>query len=247
MENNMNSLVPVTEKSVTVNVDDAIQEWKNYQRLCNELLDESDFQVYKRKENGVLVERKFKKKSAWQKLGRAFNVATEIINKEIIRNKLNVIMEAEYTVRATLPNGRSVIAEGTCDRHESGKSNVNSHTIKSIAETRAVNRAISLVIGAGEVSDEELDPNFLIENEESVNTIDAEFSTANEVEPIQDDPVSKNWVRSFCKILKGQGKPCRKGVLIRCAKSCDKLSSEEKEQVILYIKSLPNGEIDLDD
>lgn len=237
----MSDLVSRTEGEIlTVNVENALEEWNAYQELTKKLLDETDYHIHKGK--------KYKKKSAWQKYARAFNINTEIVSKEIIRSKTNAVLEAEYTVRATLPNGRYVESDGSCDRREAGKKDMSSHSIKATAKTRATNRAISELIGAGDVSADELDPAF--DNYSSApvdNYVVADFTTADEIEPIPEDPVSKNWVRSFCKILKGQGKPCRKGVLIKCAKDCDKLSSEEKEQVILHIKSLPNGEIDLDD
>lgn len=233
------SNIVTTENTIVVDVDNALDEWRAYQRLTNELLDDSDYHCHKGK--------KYKKKSAWQKYARAFNVNTEIVNKEIIRSKTNAVIEAEYTVRATLPNGRYVESDGSCDRREAGKSEMSSHSIKATAKTRATNRAISELIGAGDVSADELDPAFDNDFIEASYSNNSAFVPANNIEPIADDPVSRNWVKSFCKILKEQGKPCRKGTLLKCARKCDKLSSEEKEQVILYIKSLPNGEIELDD
>ena len=237
----MNELVPKTEAEILpVNVENALEEWNAYQELTKKLLDDSDYQEHKGK--------KYKKKSAWQKYARAFNINTEIVSKEIIRSKTNSVIEAEYTVRATLPNGRYVESDGSCDRREPGKKDMSSHSIKATAKTRATNRAISELIGAGDVSADELDPAF--DKYRSAPVIDYpvdEFETADVVESIPEDPVSRNWVKSFCRILKEKGKPCRKGVLIKCVKNCEKLSPEEKDQITLYIKSLPNGEIDLDD
>jgi hypothetical protein len=42
-----------------VDVDQAVEHWKTYQKLTNHLLDESDYQK--------IGDRKFKKKSAWRK------------------------------------------------------------------------------------------------------------------------------------------------------------------------------------
>ena len=60
-------------------VDVAIEQWDAYQKLCKGLLNDTDYQeiiVKEKDENGnyVKVKRHFKKKSAWQKLSRAFNV-----------------------------------------------------------------------------------------------------------------------------------------------------------------------------
>ena len=142
-------------------VDVAIEQWDAYQRLCKGLLNDNDYQeiiVKEKDENGnyVKVKRHFKKKSAWQKLSRAFNVDTTIVDREIERTKMGRVREAYYCVRATLPNGRSVESDALCSRSEKGKDKVSDHTIMSTAKTRATNRAIAELIGAGEVSAEEM-------------------------------------------------------------------------------------------
>lgn len=155
------------------NVDKAIQEWKAYQKLCGKdgILDETDYQkilVKQKDENGkyVLTEVEFKKKSAWQKLSRAFNVETKIVEKEWFRTKTGAIKEAYYCVQATLPNGRSVESDALCSRSEKGKQKLSNHSIISIAKTRATNRAIAELIGAGEVSSEEMHSEYKVSNEE---------------------------------------------------------------------------------
>ena len=142
-------------------VDVAIEQWDAYQRLCKGLLNDNDYQeiiVKEKDENGnyVKVKRHFKKKSAWQKLSRAFNVDTEIVDREIERTKMERVREAYYCVRASLPNGRSVESDALCSRSEKGKDKVSDQTIMSTAKTRATNRAIAELIGAGEVSAEEM-------------------------------------------------------------------------------------------
>ena len=150
------------------NVDIAKQQWKAYQILCSKdgILDENDFQKIRVKDKDpetgqyVMVEREFKKKTAWQKLGRAFNVDTKIVEREFQRTKTGRINEAYYCVRASLPNGRSVESDALCSRAEKGKSKVSDHTIMATAKTRATNRAIGELIGAGEVSAEEITSEF---------------------------------------------------------------------------------------
>lgn len=142
-------------------VDIAIEQWDAYQKLCKGLLNDSDYQeiiVKEKDETGsyVSVKRHFKKKSAWQKLSRAFNVDTKIVDRELERTKIGRVREAYYCVRATLPNGRSVESDALCSRSEKGKDKVSDHTIMSTAKTRATNRAIAELIGAGEVSAEEM-------------------------------------------------------------------------------------------
>ena len=142
-------------------VDVAIEQWDAYQKLCKGLLNETDYQeiIVKEKDedgNYVKVKRHFKKKSAWQKLSRAFNVDTTIVDRSLERTKMGRVREAYYYVRATLPNGRSVESDALCSRSEKGKDKVSDHTIMSTAKTRATNRAIAELIGAGEVSAEEM-------------------------------------------------------------------------------------------
>lgn len=211
------------------NVDLAKKQWAAYQELCKGILDKSDYQkiIVKEKDSEtgkyISVEREFKKKTAWQKLGRAFNVDTRIVEKEFQRTKTGRINEAYYCVRATLPNGRSVESDALCSRTEKGKSKVSDHTIMSTAKTRATNRAISELIGAGEVSSDEMtaeykavddpDHHYISHNQhtdpedtidvDSVSpaedAVDSVFTTAAEIgEPKpEDDPV-----RNSCIMIK---------------------------------------------
>lgn len=182
--------LPTTIENNVVDVDHALKEWRAYQRLCKELLDDSDYQEYtqKDKKTGKIITKRSPKKSAWFKLGRAFNVRTKIVEKEFTLTKTGATQEAYYIIRAELPNGRTVESDGSCSRLEKGKKEATSHTIRSTAKTRATNRAIGELIGAGEVSAEELDSSF-----DNVNVIEAEveeivesaydtsFSTAKEL------------------------------------------------------------------
>ena len=131
----------------TVNVDQALQEWYAYQTITEKMLDESDYQDIKGKA--------FKKKSAWRKYARAFNISDEIIEKDVVKTEKGNVIEASFVVRATLPNGRYAEGWGNCSRQEGNKSHPN-HDIPSTAHTRAKNRAIADLIGAGEVSAEEI-------------------------------------------------------------------------------------------
>ena len=161
----------ITQDNVP-DVDIAIEQWDAYQKLCKGLLNETDYQeiIVKEKDsegNYVKVKRHFKKKSAWQKLSRAFNVDTKIVDRDIERTKMGRVKEAYYCVRATLPNGRSVESDALCSRSEKGKDKVSDHTIMSTAKTRATNRAIAELIGAGEVSAEEMTAEKMIASSQS--------------------------------------------------------------------------------
>ena len=147
---NENEIVVVEDNSAaisTVNVDQALEEWNAYQKITELMLDETDYQQ--------IQGRAFKKKSAWRKYARAFNITTEIIDKDIVKTDKGAVKEASFIVRATLPTGRYADGWGNCSRQEGNKAHPN-HDIPATAMTRATNRAIADLIGAGEVTAEEI-------------------------------------------------------------------------------------------
>lgn len=177
------------------NVDVAIEQWDAYQKLCKGLLNDSDYQEITIKEkdetgNYVKVKRHFKKKSAWQKLSRAFNVDTSIVYRELERTKTGRIKEAYYCIRATLPNGRSVESDALCSRTERGKDKVSDHTIMSTAKTRATNRAISELIGAGEVSSDEMTAEYRIVDDSDQQDIAHTDSLKEKTSNVDAEPIN---------------------------------------------------------
>lgn len=142
-------------------VDTLMQQWSDYQKLTKLLITEDDYQVFKfRNKDGQIEEKKAKKKSAWRKYARAFNISDEIV-KEEKENDSNGNTIWRFHVRAFANDRegktiRSVIGIGACS---TGERNFNKHEHDpyATAHTRAKNRAISDIIGAGEVSAEEMD------------------------------------------------------------------------------------------
>ncbi|MBQ2654037.1 MAG: hypothetical protein IJF83_10815 [Methanobrevibacter sp.] len=169
----MNDLVEVGDNSPTTNnfemvdVQGAKAFMDNYQEVCKSLLDKSDYQNIK--VNGK--SRPFKKKSAWRKIATAFNISDDIVEKEIIRDDNYQIISANFVVRATAPNGRYGHGTGSCsifdkinnkDTEQPSNfelrkrfSNAENDVIGT-AHTRAKSRAISDLVGMGEVSAEEM-------------------------------------------------------------------------------------------
>lgn len=153
-----------------VDVESAEAFMNNYQELVKALLDQTDYQK--------IGSKQFKKKSAWRKLATAFNISDEIIKEEITRDETGQIISATYYVKATLPNGRSGVGIGACSIFDKirysdtskypadtntpsnfelrGRFSNAEHDIPSTAHSRAKNRAISDLIGAGDVSAEEM-------------------------------------------------------------------------------------------
>ena len=169
--------VIVREQMAVVDVERAMAEWEAYQDLTRRLLTKEDYQK--------IGNREFKKKSAWRKYARAFNVSCEKVSEEITRGDDGFPLHARIVVRAIDPSGRYQdadqechISERCCEQARGGKcgnrSQYHEHCplgcsgrvhfshpgdIPATAFTRAKNRAISDLIGAGEVSAEEQEVN----------------------------------------------------------------------------------------
>ena len=158
--------------ALPVSVAHAVQQMREYQELTQQLLEPSDYQM--------IGGKKFKKKSAWRKYGRAFNISDQVVSEEIQRSDDGFPVFARIRVRAMSAGGRSAEADHECHvsekccpaarasacekRHDHCPGGCDgrvhwSHPgdIPATATTRAKNRAISDLIGAGEVSAEELD------------------------------------------------------------------------------------------
>lgn len=167
-----NSTAPSTINQFDiVDIEHAAAAQRNFNELVEALLEPSDYQTI----GGVPK----KKKSAWRKLARAFNISDKIVEKEIIREDDYQIISAWFMVEATLPNGRKGIGIGDCsifdkirkyptDKYPADtetpshfelrkRFNNAEHDILTTAHTRAKSRAIADLVGGGEVSAEELD------------------------------------------------------------------------------------------
>lgn len=118
-----------------------------YDSACASLIGPNDVQI-----EGA---RTFKKKSAWAKLGRHFNISTVVVSTQ--KEMLGEIFCATVTVKALSPWGQSAEAVGACATdEESGRRSITIADAIATAETRAHNRAISRLIAMGEVSAEEM-------------------------------------------------------------------------------------------
>lgn len=147
-----------------VDVESAKAFMDNYQQVVEALLDDKDYQK--------MGKNKFKKKSAWRKLQTAFNISDDIVKEKTEVDENNQIISSKFYVKATLPNGRSSVGVGVCSIFDKitkkdatqpsnfvlrNRFNNAEHDVPSTAHTRAKSRAISDLIGAGEVSAEELE------------------------------------------------------------------------------------------
>jgi len=98
------------------------------------------------------------KKSGWSKYALACNVSTEV--KDERSEERNGSRIYHFTYKAIhLPSGRYAEAVGSASESEKTKWNHPEHDIRTLAQTRAFNRAISNLVGGGEVSAEEMQTN----------------------------------------------------------------------------------------
>jgi len=132
-----------------VDVQAALASWNAYQDLCRQLLDNNDY--------AVIRGRKARKRSGWAKLRRFLGVSVEVMEERYWEQDDD--WGFDFLVKASLPNGRSEVADGSCAASELRGSNIapTRHNVRAKALTRAKNRATADLIGGGEVSAEELE------------------------------------------------------------------------------------------
>jgi hypothetical protein len=144
---------PGRDVLMPMDVDQVVEGMEAYQELLPRLLDESDYQAADGK--------KFVKKSGWRKIARAFNLSVTLIASRVERGPDGMPLRAEVTARAIAPNGQVQDADGYCSADEKrfqsakGKQKLE-NDLRATATTRAKNRAISDLVGMGEVSAEEV-------------------------------------------------------------------------------------------
>lgn len=102
----------------------------------------------------VIQGKQFRKKSYWRAVAVAFQVSVEIVDER--RELLGDDVVWFATARATAPGGRSMSGDGACALSEKRGAMRTEHNVRSHALTRAKNRAISDLVGFGEVSAEEV-------------------------------------------------------------------------------------------
>lgn len=142
------------EVLMPMDTEQVIAGMKAYQELLRGLLEPSDWQ-------GTGKD-KFLKKSGWRKIARAFNLSVTKVSSKIERDGEGNPIRAEVVARATAPNGQVQDGDGYCSideprfASEKGRRKLE-NDLRATATTRAKNRAISDLVGMGEVSAEEVD------------------------------------------------------------------------------------------
>ena len=144
-----------TSGVVSPDVEGTVSALKKFLELKEEVLQEND--------TVMISSKKYIKRSGWRKIALAFNVSTEIISVE--RDYGSDLKICHVKARAIAPNGRISEEIASCDSTEfiyEDKDNKKQvkftiHNMETKAATRAINRAISNLVGGGEVSAEEIE------------------------------------------------------------------------------------------
>jgi hypothetical protein len=97
----------------------------------------------------------FRKKSYWRAVAVAFSLEVVCVKEE--RITLDKDWGYLVTYRAGAANGRGANGDGACMASEKKGAQATLHNVRSHAHTRAYNRAVSNLVGFGEVSAEEVD------------------------------------------------------------------------------------------
>jgi len=146
------AIVPVEQQSGLVRLvatpGEIVQAWKEFDALKPQILDKSDLQR--------ISGRDAIKKSGWRKIAAAFGISLETVEEKRL-DKEDGTFTSSYTVRAVAPGGRHCDGVGAASSNEANCKQKPEHNTPATAYTRAANRAISDLVGGGDVSAEELE------------------------------------------------------------------------------------------
>jgi len=110
--------------------------------------------ILKQKEHFIMINDKvYIKRSGWQAIALAFNISTRIVEEQ--REEKEKSFGYRILVEAKANNGRTAIGDGACFSNERAFAHLE-HDVHAVAVTRATNRAISNIVGSGEVTADEI-------------------------------------------------------------------------------------------
>ena len=140
---------------VPIDVDSLVAMVDAFDKFKSKVLKDDDFWVDTRNDNKRRV-----KKSGWLKYALACNLNLEKveereIDKEMPPGSGDWVTIFHFDYRAIAQSGRFAEASGSASTSEREGSDKMIHDTRSLAQTRALNRAISNLVGGGEVSAEE--------------------------------------------------------------------------------------------
>jgi len=142
--------------------------------------------------------RQFRKKNYWRAIATAFNLTVEPIEER--REQDGDDWGYVVTYRATAPNGRSTVGDGACMASEKRGPQGTLHNVRSHAHTRGFNRAVSNLVGFGEVSADEI-----TQDAPRHSRGPAPARPTPQQERADGDPVSQDTIDKLCHAAKTAG------------------------------------------
>lgn len=163
----------------------------------------------------------FRKKGYWRAIAVAFNLTVEPLTE--VREVHGLFEDGRdnfgyvVTYRASTQTGRAMSGDGACFAIEKAKRRgdanpwaslphqASEHNVRSHAHTRAFNRAVSNLVGFGEVSAEEVDRDESQGNGHSAPSAPAPARTTNGHGPATSNIISEAQAKRFFAIAMNAG------------------------------------------
>lgn len=169
-------------------VAEAFSEYQRIQRTLDAALPDCILEIQGKQ---------FRKKNYWRAIATAFNLTVEPIEER--REEALDDWGYVVTYRATAPNGRSAVGDGACMVSEKRGPQGTLHNVRSHAHTRGFNRAVSNLVGFGEVSADE------ITRDAAANRGPAPARPTPQQERADGEPVSQDTIDKLCHAAKEAG------------------------------------------
>ena len=149
--------------SPAATLDEAFQAFEMFDKAKERLLRDRDVVWFgkggKPVPKGTADAKPYLLKSAWRRMARFFGLSIDVAGREKIGEGDNYIWVYRY--RITHPCGAYVVSEGVCSSKDSfftkgGRVTAVEADVMLKAQTVAINRGVSDLLGSGEVSGEEM-------------------------------------------------------------------------------------------
>jgi len=137
-----------------IDLDGVKQMMAAFSRFKREVLEPGDYWVDRKDKTKLHV-----RKPGWEKYATALHVSSDYSEErsEVIKFKGQEILVFHFKGRAIANDGRYTERSGSASSDEGKPWAETVHGIRSMAQTRAVLRAISALVGGGELTAEEID------------------------------------------------------------------------------------------
>ena len=177
-----------------VSIDEAVHAFELYEKAKARLLTDADILYIG--PNGLPAKKTspgatpYIKKSGWRKMARFFGLSVNVLHREKIwvEDSKGPYYIWTYLVTVSHPCGASVTSEGVCTSRDKfftkgGKVQADEANVMLKAQTVAINRGISDLLGSGDVSAEE------VETSMEGGADDAPAPSRNTKPPAKSEPV----------------------------------------------------------